>query len=87
MLQTVASLIDDARVIIYDRNMFTIQAAVKSSNTNINFCFELLQLKNILFLFAEVVFILHLYFILFRHRLILVRQQVNRTKPGPSFQL
>ncbi len=26
MLQTVASLIDDARVVIYDRNMFIIQA-------------------------------------------------------------
>jgi hypothetical protein len=26
MLQTVESLIDDARVIIYDRNMFIIQA-------------------------------------------------------------
>jgi hypothetical protein len=26
MLQTVASLIEDARVVIYDHNMFTIQA-------------------------------------------------------------
>jgi hypothetical protein len=26
MLQTVASLIDDARVVIYDRNMFILQA-------------------------------------------------------------
>jgi hypothetical protein len=41
MLQTVVSLIDDARVIIYDRNVFIIKATgVKDTQD----CLSLLQL-------------------------------------------